>query len=1069
MRSILVIWICLGLAAFALMGQTGTEGSFFGVVTDSTGSSVPNAEVTVSHQATGLVRKATTDMQGSFNIFALPIGKYSVTVEAAGFKAWRLTEAALTVGDRSRISPVLEVGATSESISVSADAELLQTEKSSAETVVQMQQIRELPLDTRNPLALVALVPGMRWVSSQSGGERATYVQGQGLRSNKTSFQLDGMSSNAPMDEGGTAIPNVDAVAEFTVESLNFSAENGRSPIQVKIATKSGSNEFHGALWEFNQNNVYNARNTFAVTRPRVRRNQFGAAIGGPIIKNKTFFFANFEGTTIRNEQVWNNFAVTPAMKQGDFSALSTPIIDPQTGNQFAGNIIPKARFSGASSYFLPIIQEANSPNGTFRANAGNKNDVWEGTGRVDHQLTDGQRIYGRYTTVRQPSTAFGYSPSAITDDVVSQHSVAGNYTAALSANSVLTIEGGVLSTREEYTNASLGQTNDALNAGLQGFPTEGREKWIGPPNINLGSGYQGIWYSGWGVPGALYGKVYNLKGSLHQFWQGHTLAAGVEFANVQTYGDHGSGNARGTYSFGNLYTGNGFADFLLGYPSYSARNAPLADFGTDSAPYIGAFFNDSWRLRPNLSLDLGLRYEHWLPRKNARNAASTWDPEIGKVVAANESNGNINMDAFLATSRVAAATSDLWVTARSAGYNDGLWHGNGNWAPRIGLVYRPFDKRPFVIRGAYGLFYNTITGNRSASAAANLPFWGVEALSYGLTQLQPWETAWSTDPNTFGIFSIGESQDPRIKAARTQEWNLTLQTELPFQTAFTLTYAGTSVDREVMLVPYNTPVVGAHSNLQADRPIPTIGSIQRLENYGKNWYHGLQTKLERRFGSGVAYTFSYAFSRSMGENSFGSDEYSSILQYSPSWYNRGRTNFDYRHVQFATLLWELPVGHGKRFLTEANGVLNAVLGGWNFTLTEQARSGAPLSMGGGFANLGNGDGTRANLVGDPSISNQGPSMWFNTSAFARPDLYSWGTSPLGIVEGPGFLQFNTALLKNFQIGESKALQFRWEAFNALNRANYNNPNTNVASGNFGRITSASSPRYMQIGVKFLF
>ena len=347
------VWACLALTGL-LFGQVGTEGAFFGTVTDDSGSSIPGAQVKVTHIATGLVKDAVTDGQGNFSILSLPIGNYSVSVTAKGFKRWDLASVELTVGDRSRLTPVLSVGAVSESISVSADAELLQTEKSTAQTTVQMRQIQQMPLDTRNSLALVAMVPGMRWVSTQSGGERATYVQGQGLRTNKTSFQLDGVSSNAPMDEGGTGIPNVDAIAEFSVQSLNFSAENGRDPMQVIVATKSGTNEYHGSAWEFNQNDAYNARNTFAVSKPRVRRNEFGGDLGGPIIKNKTFFFGNFEGTVVRNAQVWNTQAVTPAMLKGDFSAFSKPIIDPLTGQQFAGNIIPQSRISPSSAYFLP-------------------------------------------------------------------------------------------------------------------------------------------------------------------------------------------------------------------------------------------------------------------------------------------------------------------------------------------------------------------------------------------------------------------------------------------------------------------------------------------------------------------------------------------------------------------------------------------------------------------------------------------------------------------------------------------------------------------------------------------
>ena len=463
--------ILLGLAcAFALAAQIGTEGAFFGTVTDSSGSSVPGATVTVTHAGMGFSKQTVTDTDGTFSIFALPIGKYSVTVKAPGFKTWHMTDAELTVGDRSRLSPVLTVGEITESVSIAANAELLQTEKSDVETVVQMQQIRELPLDTRNPLALVSLVPGMRYVSTQTGGERATYVQGQGLRQNKTGFMLDGFISNAPMDEGGTGIPNVDAIAEFSVE-MNFSAENGRDPMQVRVATKSGTNEFHGSAWEFNQNDAYNARNTFALSTPRVRYNQFGGAAGGPIFRNKTFFYGNFQGTVIHNAQVFNSQAVTPAMLKGDFSALSHPITDPMNGNApFPGNIIPSSRINSASSYFLPILMVANSPGGLFKANAGTTNDTWEGTGRIDHQITASQRIYGRYVAVRQPSTLLGYAPTAVTDDLVSQHNVGVNYTWTAPPRTVLTVGGGFLRTRESYTQSFPGRQQRCGLGGNSGF-----------------------------------------------------------------------------------------------------------------------------------------------------------------------------------------------------------------------------------------------------------------------------------------------------------------------------------------------------------------------------------------------------------------------------------------------------------------------------------------------------------------------------------------------------------------------------------------------------------------------
>jgi hypothetical protein len=269
--------------------------------------------------------------------------------------------------------------------------------------------------------------------------------------------------------------------------------------------------------------------------------------------------------------------------------------------------------------------------------------------------------------------------------------------------------------------------------------------------------------------------------------------------------------------------------------------------------------------------------------------------------------------------------------------------------------------------------------------------------------------------------------------------------------------------------IPYNAPPIGPNANLQADRPDPLLSSISRLENFGRAWYHALQTKLERRFASGVAFTFSYSFSRSMTLGDNGVDEGTTILPYSPAWYNRGRAPFDYRHLEYATLLWDLPFGRGRKFHTDAGRLLDAVAGGWSLTFTQTARSGGPLSISGGYPNLGEGDGTRADIVGNPGIANPSPAAWFNTAAFVKPPLYAFGNSAQGILDGPGLLQFNTTLSKTFRVAERKRLQFRWDAFNTFNRVNYQGPSTNVASSLFGRVTGANTARYMQLGVKFLF
>lgn len=1054
----------------ALFAQVGTEGSFFGTVMDSSGANVPGAEITVKNLATGLTKTVTADAAGSFNILSLPIGPYSVAVTAHGFKKWELTSTELNVGDRDRISPVLNVGEVTETVSVSSTADVLQTEKAAVETVVQMQQIRELPLDTRNPLALVALVPGMRLDSVQNGGERGTYMQGQGLRANKTAFQLDGINSNAPMDEGGTAMPNVDAVAEFNVQATNFSAESGRDPMQVLVVTKSGTNSFHGSVWEFLQNDELNARNAFAVSKNRVRYNQFGATFGGPIVRNKTFFFASFQGTVQRNAQVYNSLGVTPAMKTGDFSALSKQIRNPFANNApFPGNRIPANLINPASSYFLPYILEPNSANGFFRSNASAANDTWEGNFRVDHQITDAQRIYGRFVTIRQPQTRLGYNPSpSITgNDDVKQYNIGVNYTWTISPNTLLTASGGTMRTRESYSNSNLGKQNDVELAGIQGIPTAGREAWIGPPDIFFGSGYTGVSFpGGWGVPGGLWGDAYNAKVGITHIRGKHTLAAGFEYGDWRTYASHGSQAPRGQFYFQNLYTNDGFADYLLGLASASNRNDPLSFFGVDRAPYNGYYLQDTWRALPNLTFDLGIRYERWLAHHNVNNVSSTWDPERNIVVTAVDSSGKPNLNAFPVTPFLAAATQGLWTTSTDVGYPRGLYQPNGNWAPRLGVVYRPFGGRDIVVRGGYGIYYNSYTGNRGGSTI-NVPHWSLESKAISPNTLQNWQTLWPADPTSFSAFQI-YAPLYNIRPARTHEWNVSLQTALPFRTALTLSYVGTRVGNEVGASQYNTPSIGFHTNLQADRPFPAYSGIQIYQNLGKTWYHALQTKLERRFADGLSFTFAYSFSRTMGAN-FPTGETDSLVPYSPDWYNRGRTAFDYRHIEYATLVWELPVGRSRKYLSGMNRGGDALIGGWQLAFTQQARSGAPLSISGGTPNLGNGYGARADVIGDPGISNPSPSAWFNTSAFATPALYTFGNSGIGLLEGPGAFQLNTSLSKNFYLTEQKFFQFRWEAYNLTNRVNYNNPNSTFTDGNFGRITVAQPARYMQVALKFIF
>jgi hypothetical protein len=1060
------------LLSASLFAQVGTQASLTGTVTDPTGARVSDAIVVVTNLATGATSRQQTGHDGDFTILALPVGTYRVTVEAGTFKHWENPSVQLTVGSQVRVEPVLELGGAMETVSVQSSNTGLQTENATVETVVQMQQIRELPLATRNPLALVGLVPGMRYESTDN--MRVTYVQGNGLRDNKTEFQLDGVSTNDGSAEGGTAVPNVDSIDEFSVKTIDAGAEF-RYPSQVVIVTKSGTNAFHGSAFEFIQNDVLNAYNSFAdrtKPKPRVRYNLFGGTAGGPIYRNKLFFFGSFQETVIRNGQLLNEAAIPTAFLptgggDADFSSLTTPIKDPTTGLPFPGNHIPGSRIDAAAKYFFPILLKPNSAGNRYIASANTSNKTYEYLGRIDHQITNTQHIYGRYFYLRRPAQQVGYIADTSTygQDTLRQHGLAMNYMWSVTPKTLITLTGGLMKTKDEYTNPALGKQNDSVLAGIQGIQTAGREQWIGPPDIGF-NGYTGVFFAGgYGVPGGQRNAQYTGKAAIDRITGPHSLKLGFDYGNRQAYGGHGSAAARGSFGFNGQYTGNAIADYLLGYTNSSSLNDPLTFFGEDKSPFFGIYAKDTWKARSNLTLDVGVRYDRYLSQGCFESLCSIWNPKDNKVVVAVDDTGMPNFTTFSTSAALAAQTVGLWETSTQAGYPNGLYEPNGQWQPRLGLTYRPFGGRDLVLRAGYGTYYNLFTGNRGASLI-NMPTWTVYSQNFSSASLNKWENIWAGARTASGFAVYSPLVD--IKPAETREFNVSVQVPVFSKTALTISYVGTQVPNEISGQERNVATVGFHANLQADLPFPAFSGIHTFGNQGRFWYNGLQTYVERRFSNGLSYTFSYAFSKSMDEN-VGEGEFDALLAYSPAWYNRHRSINDYRHLQAATVVWELPYGHGRQFGGNSNRFVNAILGGWQASVYETAHSGQPLTIGNSNGNLGNGQSSRANIISNPHTDNPSANGWFNKAAFAPAPLYTFGNANVGDVNGPGYFNADTALTKRAYLSEARYFEFRWEAFNALNRTNLNNPTQNVNDANLGKIFGSAAARTMQFGLKFLF
>jgi hypothetical protein len=998
----------------------------------------------------------------------------------------------LTINEHKRVSPTLQVGDVNERVTVESTADLLQTEKAETGGVVEQRTIQELPLNGRDVIELTEMVPGVRYggrsLSTACADGNTSSVQGLGHRSDQTEFRVDGVASNAVCDEGSTAIPNPDTIAQFTVSTSNFSAENGRNPVQVNMVTKSGTNEYHVTLWEFLRNDALDARNTFASHNPKLIQNQFGLAGGGPVLiphmyngKNKTFLFGSYEGTRIIQAKIYNSYTVSPAMLTGDFSGLPT-IKDPTTGQPFAGNKIPDSQISGASKFFFPWIPQPNSPGNFFRANASRPTNTDEFTGRVDHQITQNQRIYWRILHLDTPQGLVGYLPSSTAIEDTHSYSTGLNYDYTITPTTLLNLSIGTVNTVNTSSPTckgsgpctEIGKENLTADAGIQGFQTAGREQWIGLPDVISFSGYAGISSrNGWGDPSVFKQQSINGNVSLSKVWGKHTVVTGYQYDHLYLLAAHGSCCSKGVFDFNGQYTGNGFADYLLGYTDSSLRNYPIHTFGMKSNPYGAFFVDDSWKISSQLTVELGIRWDHWFAKSLIRGAGGTFDPKLGKAVAGMD-NGKVDLSAQPVAPFLAAATQGLWVSAADAHVPSGLFIPNSYVSPRLGVAWRPLKSGDLVIRAGYGTFASSYRGNITASQIISPPYWTYESQSWSAAQLQRWETAWPVNPNSFTASSVGAAAYD-VKPMIDHEWNLSVQKSLPFKTAATVSYVGSTAHGLVVDNSLNNVPPGLYPNLQAAKPYPIFGTIDLYKNTGANHYNSGQLKVERRFSDGLSFMLSYAFSKNISENG-GDSIWATPTPFAPAGYNRGRASYDHTHILASNVVWEVPVGRGKPMGASMNPVANAVVGGWELSGIYLFSSGDPLTFSSPGATLGNGWGTRPNLVGNPALSSPSAALWFDPNAFAKPGPYLFGNSGVGILDGPGSHVVNLALMKKFPFGEKRYVQFRWEAFNALNHVNLlafqnGSPTLNTAIGqsSTGKITAAGDARVMQIALKLVF
>ena len=1095
----LLIWLLLTSIAFAQ-----TTATIVGTVTDTSGAVVPSTKITATQKAIGLNRSTTTNQSGNYVLSLLPVGEYDITTEISGFKKNTVSGIVLQVNQDARVDIVLEVGAVTETVNVSSQGTALQTENAVVGHVMNNLYTTQIPLNGRDFTQLVLSVPG---VVTRPGGfdltvGAATGSNGSGVaiggRDNQNNFTLDGAANNA-RQFGNIAIkPSIDSIQEFKVQTNSYTAEMGQAAFgQISLITKSGTNDLHGSLFEFWRNDIFDARNTFLPKPSRLNRNQFGGSAGGPIRRNRAFFFFNYEANRERRGVEVLRSVPIQAWRDGNFSSIAgLTLRDPQGGSAFPGNIIPGARFSKTAVAAMNLWPKQNfgDPLSTISQNLlvtePNRYSDDQFTIKGDVEVSGKDRLSGRYTRAAHNQTTVGSLLPGFELQIPPRNKVAlVNWTRIF--NPRLLGEFRASFTRSEFVQCS-------PNCYKQGYyaqfginhPLAGAQ-FEGAPSLT----FSNITLTTFGDDDFNYQRdisnEFNYAGKLTWTHGNHTLKTGFTLTRYQqnTPGPV-TGLRRGSFNFRGDFTGNAFADLLLGFP-YTASRVVGKGVETGRSWWHGYYFQDDWKVSRRLTLNVGLRYEYVSPLVDNLNRRSTfWPltndygrPETPEVVVADPSY-------CATTSRACAGAHDVLhldgVAARAVYRPD-----RNNFAPRFGFAYS-LDSET-VIRGAYGLFYtNSQTFlNNFVINRRQPPFAETQAITSSTATPQ----INIADPFTGASAALviaTQNINPDFQEGYTQQWNLTVQRRLPLDLSLEAGYVANKGTKLGELVFYNIPTPGPTATLQARRPFPGWGTALSLDPYVTSSYNSLQIKASRQSAHGLALLGAYTWAKSIdlssergsGDRGGGFDTGGADVR-NRDGYARGLSGFDVRHRLVLSSVYQLPIGHGKALLKNLSDGASRIIGGWEISGIALFQSGFPTTPVMSADINGDGIPDRPDLVGPVQyntrnrdcyiVDSRNPACGTTASSFVDLPAGSlrFGSAGRNVLIGPGLVDWDTGLAKNTHFGHDSRynLQFRWEVFNLFNRANYNQPSrtVNVASPRFGVLTSATRAREMQFGLKLEF
>lgn len=1025
---------------------------------------MPGVNVKVRSEQTGLELSALSDGGGRFNFPRVPVGNYKILAAKTGFRQFQSETFRLDADQSREVAVTMDLGATTESVTVTGAVAQVDTVNATIREVVDEKRISELPLNGRNPLQLVQLVPGAVTGPASGSLSRNDGIAVNGSRGTGTNYLLDGGDNNDPQENVGAVVPNPDALEEFSVQTNNYSAEYGRSSGGVVNAiTKSGTNVFHGSAWEFLRNNALDARSFFALQKGVLRRNQFGASAGGPVIKNKLFYFGSFEGVRQKRGGVVSNLVVaTQAERSGDFSASAQRPRDPATNQPFPNAQIPATRFDPASRKYMDLLQIPlpNASGNRHIFNSPESTDSDQYLGRMDYNVSAKHRLNGRFFETSAQDLLVAGLPILRSEVAFDTWNVSGQHSWTVSPSMLFVsqytwnqsqIDRGPLPVQ------GLSYQDMGVRANRGGASALGKE---------LVPHFRGAVTGFWNLN---QDNLVLIDRTTRQFLENGSWTRGahlIKFGGEFRWGKSDRITANGIdpqFNFNGQISGNAFSDFLLGRPLNFTQGS--VRINQIRAKTYSLYVQDDFKATQRLSLNFGLRYEPLFPFYSAADELTVFRPGQGRSTV------------------FPSAPEGLLYVGDAGVPRGGTRSDRNNLAPRFGFAYSPFKQGKTSIRGAYGFFYDLprfhevshfvnsppyslqITVNQPASLSD--PYQG-RANPFPYT---PPATAQEKSAYRFLLpVTVGLTVDPFFAAPYMQQWNFNIQHQLVSDYVVTASYVGTKgtklpIRRELNPAIFNATATLANIN-QRRIYAPNYQSIINYENTINSTYHAFQTTLNKRYSKGFTILASYNWSKSLDGMSLDVDGFNGqdTLNSRP---DKGLSDFDVRHRFVASFLWEIP---GPK-----TGIAKHILGGWQSNGIFIGQAGRPFNIVSGQDRALAGSGTqRPNVNGDPHLSpgrsrDQLMAGYFNPAVFSQPALGSFGNSGRNTLVGPGNYNLDFALFKKFALREHWQLQYRWEMFNSLNHANLGQPRANINVARTGQIDTTSGPRVMQMGLRMVF